>query len=125
MSKAILKQIHPVLPVRDVSKSISYYVDNLGFNLSFRDVEKKTQYAGVIRDNIELHLQWHNENDWVEGMESLLLKIYVDKVDTLFQEFDTKGILPYNNTVKDTAWKTREFGIYDTDKNGLIFYKNL
>jgi hypothetical protein len=93
--------------------------------LSFRDVEKNTQYAGVIKDDIELHLQWHNENDWVEGMESLLLRIYVDEIDTLFQEFDTKEILPYNNTVKDTAWKTREFGIYDTDKNGLIFYKNL
>ncbi len=123
--KAHLKQIHPVLPVRNVSKSMMYYQDLLGFNIAFKDPGNDPKYAGIQRDAIEIHLQWHDEKDWVEGMDSSLLRIYVEAVDDLFDEYQTKAVFHDRTALRDTAWGTREFGIYDIDKNGLIFYKDL
>lgn len=124
MSKAILKQIHPVLPVRNVSNSIVYYVQKLGFKLAFKDLGDDPKYAGVTRDNIELHLQWHDENDWVEGMDSVLLRVYVEDIDELFKDYKSKNVFHDHTSLKNTVWGTREFGIYDIDKNGFIFYRN-
>lgn len=123
--KVHLKQIHPVLPVRNVSESIKYYQDLLGFNIAFKDTGNDPKYAGIQRDAIEIHLQWHDEKDWGEGMDSSLLRIYVEAVDALFDEYQSKSVFHDRTAVKDTVWGTREFGIYDIDKNGLIFYKDL
>ncbi|MCD2260882.1 VOC family protein [Psychroserpens luteolus] len=125
MSKAFLKQIHPVLPVRHVMDAVNYYVNKLGFKLAFKDVGDHPGYAGVIRDGIEIHLQWHDENDWTEGMDSVLLRIYVDEVDALFEEYKTTAVFHQNTNLSDTTWGTREFGIYDENKNGLVFYRDL
>ncbi|WP_204345607.1 glyoxalase superfamily protein [Psychroserpens algicola] len=124
MHKAVLHQIHPVLPVRDVTKALNYYVEKLGFKHAFSDHTDKPTYGGVVRDNIEIHLQWHDEKDWIEGMDSVLLRIYVDEVDLLFEEYKTQNVFHDNTALRNTAWETREFGFYDNDKNGLIFYKN-
>ncbi|WP_298904167.1 glyoxalase superfamily protein [uncultured Psychroserpens sp.] len=125
MEKAFLKQIHPVLPVRHVMNAVHYYVDELGFKLAFKDAGDDPGYAGIIRDGVEIHLQWHDENDWVDGMDSVLLRIYVENVDALFQEYSTKAVFHENTELKDTSWGTREFGIYDKNGNGLVFYRDL
>ncbi|WP_298761086.1 glyoxalase superfamily protein [uncultured Psychroserpens sp.] len=125
MSKAFLKQIHPVLPVRHVMDAVNYYVNKLGFKLAFKDAGDNPNYAGVIRDGVEIHLQWHDENDWTEGMDSALLRIYVDEVDALFEEYKTTDVFHQNTNLRNTAWGTREFGIYDENKNGLVFYRDL
>jgi uncharacterized glyoxalase superfamily protein PhnB len=125
MSKAYLKQIHPVLPVRNVIEAISYYVDRLGFKLAFKDAGDAPGYAGVTRDGVEIHLQWHDENDWTDGMDSALLRIYVEDVDLLFEEYKTASVFHERTTLKETAWGTKEFGFYDQDKNGLVFYRDL
>ena len=125
MKKAFLKHIHPVLPVRHVMEAIDYYVNNLGFKLAFKDAGDNPGYAGVVRDDIEIHLQWHDESDWTEGMDSALLRIYVHDVDTLFLEYSTKSVFHKNTQLNDTAWGTREFGIYDSNGNGLVFYRDL
>lgn len=124
MSKAVLRQIHPVLPVRNVTRSIKYYVEKLGFTLGFKDVGDDPKYAGVIRDGIEIHLQWHDANDWIEGMDSSLLRIYVEQVESLYAEYEPKAVFHDKTTLRKTPWGTKEFGLYDIDKNGLIFYKN-
>lgn len=125
MNKAFLKQIHPVLPVRNVTKSINYYVQKLGFELGFKDVGDDPKYAGVRRDGIEIHLQWHDASDWTEGMDCPLLRIYVEEVDLIFEEYQTKTVFHNNTALRNTVWGTREFGFYDLDRNGLIFYKDL
>nr|WP_321237118.1 VOC family protein [uncultured Psychroserpens sp.] len=124
MSKAILHQIHPVLPVRNVAEAIDYYIEKLGFELAFKDDNDNPSYGGVVRDNIEIHLQWHDESDWTEGMDSVLLRIYVEDVDTLFEEYKTQLVFHENTALRNTTWGTREFGFYDKNKNGLVFYKN-
>ncbi|WP_299335838.1 VOC family protein [uncultured Psychroserpens sp.] len=122
---AYLKQIHPVLPVKNVTEAIQYYVEKLGFKLAFKDTGDHPSYAGVRKDGIEIHLQWHDEKDWENGMDSALLRIYVDEVDILFEVYKARSVFHNNTSLKDTPWGTREFGFYDMDNNGLVFYKDL
>lgn len=56
---AVLSQIHPVLPSQDVSNSIGFY-ERLGFRTLFQDLRDAPTYAGISRDQIEIHIQWHD-----------------------------------------------------------------
>ncbi len=125
MSKAFLKQVHPVIPVKNVSEAITYYTERLGFTIAFKDAGDNPMYAGVIRDGIELHLQWHAEEEWKAGLDALSLRIYVDEVDLLFEEYSDRGVFHEHTSLKNTAWGTREFAFYDLSKNGLTFYRDL
>ncbi|MBR9914256.1 MAG: glyoxalase/bleomycin resistance/extradiol dioxygenase family protein [Algicola sp.] len=125
MSTSHLQQIHPVLPVKNVTEALAYYVDRLGFSVAFKDAGDDPKYGGVTRDSIEIHLQWHDEKEWEIDLDRPLLRIYVENVDALFHELKEKDVFHSNTCLKDTVWGTREFGIYDIGSNGLIFYRNL
>lgn len=122
---AYLKQIHPVLPVKDVSKSIEFYIDKLGFKLAFTDTTSAKGYAGVRRDGIEIHLQWHDEIEWVEGMDRPMLRIYVEGIEALYTEYKTKDVFHKNTSLKETPWGTKEFAFFDNYGNGLTFYLDI
>ena len=123
--KAYLQNIHPVLPVKDVNKAIEYYCGNLGFKLSFVDNPESPSYAGIVRDGVTLHLQWHHEAEWNADVDRPLVRFYTDEVDLLFDEFSSKNVFHKETQLKDTEWGTREFGFYDPFLNGLIFYRDL
>lgn len=123
--KGYLKQIHPVLPVKNVTEAIQYYTQKLGFKLGFVDEEIDPKYGGVQRDGIEIHLQWHDCKEWEIDIDRPLLRIYVDSVDSLYDEYKMKTVFHNNTSLKDTPWKTREFGFYDVFGNGLVFYCDL
>jgi len=63
VDRAELSDVIPVLPARDVREAIRFYVDRLGFELSFQDAHDRPQYAGVRRGSVELHLQFQFERD--------------------------------------------------------------
>src|SRR5258708_31183261 len=52
--------------VRDVAASIQFY-QLLGFEPAFGDAPVEPKYAGVRRDGVELHLQWHEAKDFSQG----------------------------------------------------------
>ena len=124
MNKAKFIVVHPVLPVQDVTKAIAYYVDKLGFKLLFQDAAEAPNYAGVGRDNIELHLQWH-EPSQIEFVDKLNLRLLIDGIDALFAEYRPQGVFHDRTDLRDTAWGTREFAFFDLDGNGLTFYCDL
>jgi catechol 2,3-dioxygenase-like lactoylglutathione lyase family enzyme len=86
MSDAKLIAVHSVLPVRDVTQAIAYYTEKLGFNLLFKDAGDTPGYAGVGRDGVELHLQWHDAANF-DKVERLSLRSMIDGVDALFAEY--------------------------------------
>lgn len=47
--KGYLQKIHPVLPVKDVVKTLHFYVEKLGFKVAFTDDTTNPFYAGVRR----------------------------------------------------------------------------
>ncbi len=116
-------KVIPVLPCKDVTAAIEYYVERLGFTLGFQDSADPT-YAGVYRDSVELHLQWHDVNEW-ERVERQMLRFPVQDVDALHAEYADKSVFHERTALRDTAWGTREFAFYDLYQNGLIFYRDI
>ncbi len=122
--KGYLKEVHPVLPVKDVVKALEFYVKKLGFEIAFADDPTKPFYAGVRRDNVEIHLQWHDEKEW-ETVERPMLRFVTKHIKNLHDEYETKKVFHKNTSLKKTSWGTREFAFYDLYQNGLTFYENL
>lgn len=116
--------VNPVLPVRDITTAIHYYTQKLGFHLLFQDNVADPTYAGIGRDGVQLHLQWHDEADFI-GVDQLALRFNIADVDALFAEYQDKDVFHANTALQDTPWGTREFAFYDGDGNALFFYRDL
>ena len=115
------KGVHPVLPVQDVRAAARFYCEKLGFSPLFADSDDDPRYAGVGRDGVEIHLQWHDPAEWA-SVDRPQLRFLVEDVDGVYAEFKSAGAIPEGKVVRDTAWGTREFAFFDPDKNGLAFY---
>jgi catechol 2,3-dioxygenase-like lactoylglutathione lyase family enzyme len=86
MHTAHFRAVNPVLPVRDVPQAVTYY-ERLGFRLRFQDDPQNPKYAGVERDDICLHLQWHDPVDFRDAVDTPMLRFLIDDVDALFAEY--------------------------------------
>lgn len=118
-----LQSVHPVLRVHDVSASVRFYAA-LGFREIFRDAPAAPKYAGMRRDAVELHLQWHASGAWDPSGDRPTYRFLVDDVDGLFDEVTTRSPDLDRTDVMDTPWGTREFHVRDLDRNGLQFYQD-
>lgn len=126
-----LESVHPVLMARDVPASVRFY-EKFGFRQTFVDDPAAPKYAGVVRDGVELHLQWQDEAQWAHPIDRPTYRFRVDDVDALHAEFverravdaaaSADGGGPWA-TPADTPWSTREFHVRDPDGNGLQFYR--
>ena len=125
MKTAHLHQIHPILPVQNVVEALSFYVNRLGFKIAFADDSQEPTYAGIRRDEIEIHLQWHDVKEWEAGFNTPMLRIVTQNVDALYDEFKDKEVYHKQTKVRNTAWGTREFAFFDLYKNGLTFYQDI
>lgn len=123
MTQSRLKAVHPVLKSRDVATSVRFYA-LLGFDLAFQYPPDAPRYAGVRRDGVELHLQWHDASEWNHPGDRPTYRFLVEDVDRLSTEFEKVPTLD-RTAVRDTDWGTREFHVRDPDKNGLQFYRDL
>jgi len=125
-----LEAVHPVLRSTDIERSIAFFA-GLGFQTLFRDDLEATRYAAVGRDDIELHLQWHDPADLPQEGDLPTYRILVADVDALYADFSGSGALaaegagPESPWARpgDTPWGTREFHLRDPDGNGLQFYR--
>lgn len=123
---ATFHALHPVLQAYDVEASISYYVDRLGFQLTFRDEGPPARYAGVMRDGVTLHLQWHDRTSFnPDRGDALSMRLRVSDPDALFAEYADKQVFHDRTALRDTPWNTREFAFYDLNGHGLTFYRPL
>ncbi|MRX66160.1 glyoxalase superfamily protein [Maribacter luteus] len=122
--KGYLHQIHPVLPVKDVVEALDFYVNRLGFKIAFADDSKKPTYAGVIRDAIEIHLQWHDSREWEYSVNRPMVRIVTQHIEALYEEYFEKDVFNAHTLLRETAWGTKEFAFYDPFENGLTFYRD-
>ena len=115
----MFRQTHPIIGTRDVARAISFYTQQLGFELAFQDSQDAPNYVGFRRDEVELHMQFQYEDE----MSIIRLRFLVDDPDTLFLEYQQRGIECSSQGIRDTPWATREFALYDLDRNSLTFYR--
>ena len=123
-SEGYLHQIHPVLAVKDVVEALDFYVNRLGFKIGFADDAKNPKYAGVLRDGIEIHLQWHDAAEWEGMVDRPTLRIVTQNIQELYNEYAFKDVFHAHSLLRETAWGTREFAFYDPFHNGLTFYRD-
>lgn len=117
----MFKATHPILGTRDIRRAITFYTELLGFKLSFGDEADPPNYVGFRRDSVELHMQFQFEDE----MGTIRLRFLVEDPDALFTEYRQRGIECTADGVRDTPWGTREFALYDLDRNALTFYRDL
>ena len=105
----------------DVRQAALFYVTRLGFEPLFADSEERPTYAGVRRGQVEIHLQWHDPEQW-ERVERPSLRFRIDGVDALFEEYRAKDVFHASTQLRNRPWGTREFAFFDPDMNGLAFF---
>ena len=117
----MFKETHPIVGTRDIKRAIEFYTQQLGFQLAFGDKSDSPNYVGFRRDAVELHMQFQFEHE----MSKIRLRFLVDDPDSLFKEYQEHGVECSAIGIRDTSWGTREFALYDMDRNSLTFYRDL
>jgi catechol 2,3-dioxygenase-like lactoylglutathione lyase family enzyme len=117
----MFRETHPILGTRDVEQAIVFYTSQLGFTLAFKDNIAQPNYVGFRRDAVELHMQFQFEHE----MGTIRLRLLVEDPDALFEEYRQRGVTCSPSGIRDTPWRTREFALYDLDRNALTFYRRL
>ena len=118
---ATFHQVQPILGTRDVAKAVRFYVDRLGFTLAFGVPTNEGNYVGLRRGDVELHMQFQYPHE----MGTIRLRIVVDDPDALYEEYKANDVFHEGTRLADTPWGTREFAVYDLDRNALTFYRDL
>lgn len=128
---AILLAVHPVLPARNITSSVTFF-KALGFTLRFQDSATDARYAVVERDGAQLHLQWHDDTQWAFPTDRPAFRILVDDTDALFLEYQQKAAHALASAERtpwaspaNTPWGTREFHLLDPADSSLQFYQLL
>lgn len=106
-----------VFVVQDIAASIHHYRYALGFDLAF-EYGKPTFYAGLCRDEIELHLIAAKQTKRVAGQGAIA--IFVEDVDALYAELRARGARA-PTPPKDYPYGMRDFNVIDPDGNQLTF----
>jgi len=113
-----LKRSAPVLASLDMSKTLEFYTQKLGFRQAFGDAG----YGIVVRDGIDIHF-WKCD-DKIHP-ENTSCYIYVEGVDDLYEEMLAAGVVHPNGPLKDHPHGMREFAILDQDGNMIRFGEHL
>ena len=124
-----LLAVRPVLMAGDVLRTIDFFAQ-LGFTTAFLDDRDNPRYAGLKRDEVEIHVQWNELPSADSGLDRPVYRFLVRDVDRLYREFRTRApsaLAPAEATPwhapANTPWGTREFHVRDPSGNGLQFYQ--
>lgn len=113
----IYKSVTPILYSSDVVRSISYYVDVLGFESSWKWDEPAT-FGAVIKDNVEIFFCKDGQ-----GNPGSWLSLFVDDVDEFYEKAKSRGAkiicVPQN-----MEWGIREMLVEDPDGHRIRFGQN-
>jgi uncharacterized glyoxalase superfamily protein PhnB len=106
--------IVPILSVRNVPESISFYIDKLGFKKDW-DWGNPATFASVSLDGAAIFLC-----QGVQGQPGSWLSVFVPNVDALFHAFRARGV-NIRQPPTNFPWGTREMNVQDPDGHRLRF----
>lgn len=123
MREPVLKSIVPILFVRDVPASATFFRDRLGFGIDFLHGTPPF-YGSVSRGEACLHLRCVDQPNFAElaarEVSLILATIEVSDVHALYDEFSARGVeCPQPPTGK--PWGGTDFQIRDPDGNVISF----
>jgi uncharacterized glyoxalase superfamily protein PhnB len=115
---AKLSRVAPEIPVQDLSGSLDYYQQKLGFEVVME--MPGGDYAIVERDGVALHLF----RDAARPHSPVGLHIFTDSLDELHAEFIVRGARISQPIVRK-PWGNRDFRVGDHSGNELKFTEPL
>lgn len=105
----------PILPADDLAVAKRFYVDGLGFRVTFEASEDgRTGLLGVERGTISLTLDSPMEGHGRQACVSL----EVEDVDAYYREWSAK--VPVLRAPKDEEWGARTFDLLDPSGNTIF-----
>jgi uncharacterized glyoxalase superfamily protein PhnB len=119
----LLKDVTPILCVRDVKACAAFFQQKLGFEIDFLH-GLPPFYGAVSRDGVCLHMRYVQQPLFAQmaaAEKSLILaSIQVSNVQGLFKEFKARGV-EFSQTLKKQAWGGTDFHVRDPDGNVISF----
>jgi len=117
---AILSVVPMIPGGDDVSKSLDYYVNMLGFARRFHHGEP-IELAGIACGGVELLLYRNGDKHLAENTS---YRVKVEGVDALHAEFVGRGAAIHpDGAIHDTDWGTREFSMIDPAGVCIAFFE--
>lgn len=105
-----------IIQVPDLEKTLVYYTDNLGFEISFKWGEPLEYVVGKLGKSIHLHFAKTS----TEISSNTTLYIFVHDVDLLYKSISEKN-LKIINDIGNRDYGMRDFDILDLNNNRLTF----
>ncbi|WP_027546186.1 VOC family protein [Bradyrhizobium sp. WSM2254] len=106
-----------VFVVSDITASLAYYRDVLGFEVTF-EYGQPPSYACLCRDEVGLHLLAAAATKRLPGHGGVC--IFVRDVDRFYAEVSGRGAKLINQP-QDRDYDMRDFDVVDLDGNQLTF----
>jgi len=119
----MIASIAPQFFTADLSSTLQYYQEKLGFETQFTYGEPAF-YAGAIRDGMSIFFRKVNFSPQqnAEKYEEEYLDVYirVERIDQLYSEYQSKGVT-FSRKIGSMPWAFREFVVRDCDGRLLCF----
>jgi len=123
MSEIALKFIVPILFVRNVSASATFFQEKLGFGIDFLHGAPPF-YGAVSRGEARLHLRFVHQPNFAQlaarEVSLILATVEVSDVQALFKEFKERGVEFAQMPTRQT-WGGTDFHVRDPDGNVISF----
>lgn len=108
--------IVPVLPSADIERDLKWYDKQAGFTSVFSD----KWYAGLRRENLWIHLQFHHGTEDDPLLGGSVIRIFVTDIQPYLEEFVARGTVVRDKLRMHTPWGTHEFGFFDLNNNAIF-----
>ena len=110
----------PIFRIFDETKAREFYLDYLGFEVSFEHrFEKNTPlYMGITRNNCEIHLSEH----YGDATPGSSIRISENKLTQYHKVLTEKEYKYYRPSILEQPWGKLDMSILDPFGNKLIFY---
>jgi predicted enzyme related to lactoylglutathione lyase len=108
----VLGNISPLIPAgNDMEKAIAFYEQQLGFTAIHKE-GNPIRMAIVKRDSAEIFLV---KNDYKQLPEGISIRIQVDGIEQLYEEFQAKGggMIDPNGQLETKPWGMKELVVID------------
>ena len=122
----MIRQIAPQFFSTDLTPTLAYYRDKLGFACVSTWQDPPT-YAIVARDEHRIHFRCASPpapSPDKYGDELLDAYLFIDDADVLYAEYAARGV-EFARTLGNTLWRSREFVVKDCDGRLLAFGTSL
>ncbi len=118
-----LKNVTPILLVRDVKACAAFFQQKLGFEIDFLH-GLPPFYGAVSRDGVCLHIRYVQQPFFaqaaVQEKSLICASIEVSNVQGLFEEFKARGV-EFAQALTKQAWGGTDFQVRDPDGNVISF----